>query len=35
MTDPSTRTKSAKAKAAQALTDLWTWLDKDIDARLA
>ena len=26
---------AAKARAAQALTDLWTWLDKDIDARLA
>lgn len=26
---------AAKAKAAQSLTDLWTWLDKDIEARLA
>ncbi len=26
---------AAKDKAAQALKDLWAWLDKDIDARLA
>ena len=26
---------AAKAGAAKSLTDLWTWLDKDIEARLA